>query len=66
MVRRHVPVSHKVKHQDELRSITAKLIKIDKLEARYVYYFFQTRLRVRTALQDKSSFREFRKKTERI
>ncbi|CAN0082087.1 unnamed protein product [Ascophyllum nodosum] len=32
MVRRHVPVSHKVKHQDELRSITAKLIKIDKLE----------------------------------
>lgn len=28
----HAPVSHKVKHQDELRGITAKLIKIEKLE----------------------------------
>lgn len=32
MVNGHAPVSHKVKHQDELRGITAKLIKIDKLE----------------------------------
>ncbi|CAM9366535.1 unnamed protein product [Ectocarpus sp. 12 AP-2014] len=32
MVNGHPPVSHKVKHQDELRGITAKLIKIEKLE----------------------------------
>lgn len=34
MVNGHPPVSHKVKHQDELRGITAKLIKIEKLEVR--------------------------------
>eukprot|EP00752_Nemacystus_decipiens_P002173 g2069.t1 len=33
MVNGHAPISHKVKHQDELRGITAKLIKIEKLEA---------------------------------
>ncbi|CAM9197144.1 unnamed protein product [Scytosiphon promiscuus] len=32
MVNGHAPISHKVKHQDELRGITAKLIKIEKLE----------------------------------
>lgn len=32
MVMGHAPISHKVKHQDELRGITAKLIKIEKLE----------------------------------
>ena len=34
MVNGHAPISHKVKHQDELRGITAKLIKIEKLEVR--------------------------------
>lgn len=34
MVNGHAPVSHKVKHQDELRGITAKLINIEKLEVR--------------------------------
>lgn len=39
MVNGHAPVSHKVKHQDELRGITAKLIKIEKLEVRQVSNF---------------------------
>ena len=34
MVHANPPVTHKVKHQDELRAITAKLIKIEKLEVR--------------------------------
>lgn len=36
MVNGHAPISHKVKHQDELRGITAKLIKIEKLEVREI------------------------------
>lgn len=34
MINGHAPISHKVKHQDELRGITAKLMKIEKLEVR--------------------------------
>eukprot|EP00904_Undaria_pinnatifida_P003248 jgi/Undpi1/12924/HiC_scaffold_7.g02590.m1 len=33
MVHANAPITHKVKHQDELRAITAKLIKIEKLES---------------------------------
>lgn len=33
LVHSNAPVTHKVKHEDELRAITAKLIKIEKLES---------------------------------
>lgn len=38
LVNGHAPVGHKVKHQDELRGITAKLIHIEKLEVSRFFY----------------------------
>lgn len=34
LVMGHTAIQHKLKHQEELRSITAKLIRIEKLEVR--------------------------------